>query len=106
MDPRLLELVAAARAVQGAFPLPKGLDAGSVAAAVRSATGKIYTGICLDLNCGIGFCAEHAAVAEMLKQRETRVLAVVAVAASALSRPAGGAGSCSCRSTRATPAVT
>jgi cytidine deaminase len=39
----------------------------------------MYTGICIDLACGLGFCAEVAAVADMLKARETHVLAVVAV---------------------------
>lgn len=73
-------LIEAARAVYGEFTLGDGLGAGSCAAAILSADGHIYTGICMDLHCGIGFCAEHAAVAEMLKARETRIIAVVAVA--------------------------
>ena len=55
------------------------MTAGSVSAAVLSATGKIYTGICIDVACGIGFCAEHSAIADMLKHRETRIDMVVAV---------------------------
>ena len=39
--------------------------------ALETASGNVYTGINLDLACGIGFCAEHSAVAEMLKARET-----------------------------------
>jgi cytidine deaminase len=31
------------------------------------------------LRCGIGFCAEHSAVADMLKRHEARIRAVVAV---------------------------
>ena len=33
----------------------------------------------MDFECGIGFCAEHAAVAEMLKRHESKISMVVAV---------------------------
>jgi len=69
----------AACAVQGEFVLSRKYTAGSVAAALRARGGRVYTGLCLEVACGIGFCAEHAAVAEMLKDRETVVEAVVAV---------------------------
>ena len=75
--PRLME---AANAAYGAFQLRDSFSAGSVGAALLTAEGNIYTGICCDLACGLGFCAEVAAVAEMLKARETHVAAVVAVA--------------------------
>ena len=39
---------------------------------LRTAAGKVCTGISLKLDCGIGFCAEHSAIAAMLKYRETR----------------------------------
>jgi cytidine deaminase len=83
-------LIEAAKAVCGAFRLRENFSAGSVGAAILTAKGNIYTGICIDLACGLGFCAAVAAVAEMLKARETHVLAVVAVsAAGALSAPCG-----------------
>lgn len=72
-------LVEAARAVCTEFPLRNDFSAGSVGAAIRTAEGNVYTGICIDLACGLGFCAEAAAVAEMLKHRETHILSVVAV---------------------------
>ena len=53
--------------------------AASVGAVVISSSGRMYTGVCLDFACGIGFCAEHAAVAEMLKGRESQIALVVAV---------------------------
>jgi cytidine deaminase len=84
------ELIDAAREVQGAFALREpSLEAGCVGAAVRSTGGRIYTGICLDLACGIGFCAEHSAIAEMLKHRETRIAAIVAVNADGILPPCG-----------------
>ena len=79
-----------ARALLGEFRLSNDdCSAGSVAAAIRSASGKIYTGICVDLPSGIGFCAEHAAVAEMLKARETEVESVVAVSEGGVLPPCG-----------------
>lgn len=59
--------------------LNRNVSFGSVAAAVLSQSGTIYTGICLDTACSLGFCAEHAAVADMLKHGEYQIQACVAV---------------------------
>ena len=90
MDKPFSALVSHARALLGEFTLgsPE-CSAGSVAAAIQTQSGNIYTGVCLDLPCGIGFCAEHAAAAEMLKFRETRVEAVVAVSSAGVLPPCG-----------------
>lgn len=83
-------LIEQAEAVLGEFQLAKpSLTAGSVSCALSSATGQVYTGICLDLACGIGFCAEHAAIAEMLKARETAIDSIVAVSAKRILMPCG-----------------
>jgi cytidine deaminase len=83
------DLLAAARRVLGEFVLGEDRSAGSVAAALRTEAGHVYTGISLQLDCGIGFCAEHSAVAEMLKQRETRIAEIVAVAEEGIRPPCG-----------------
>lgn len=83
------ELISHARKQVGEFSLRASLTAASVAAALETVSGKIYTGICLDLWCGIGFCAEHAAVAEMIKSRETRIMQVVAVSSERIVPPCG-----------------
>lgn len=54
-------------------------EGGSVGAALLTVSGKVYTGICIDTACSMGFCAEHAAAAEMLKAGESRIVEVVAV---------------------------
>ena len=54
-------------------------QAGTVGAAIVSSSGKTYTGICLDFACSLGFCAEHAAIAEMLKCQESEISLLVAV---------------------------
>jgi cytidine deaminase len=84
------ELINAARAVQGAFKLSQPeLSAASVGAALRTSSGAIRTGVCADLACGLGFCAEHAAIAEMLKHREVDIVAIVAVDDSGILSPCG-----------------
>jgi cytidine deaminase len=76
--------------VAGRFRLSEPrLTAGQVGAALRTRSGNIYTGICLDLACGIGTCAEHSAIAEMLKHRETEVESIVAISDSRVLPPCG-----------------
>lgn len=55
------------------------VEAGGVAAALVTEKGSIYRGVCIDTDCSLGFCAEHAAVAAMLTAGESRVEAIVAV---------------------------
>ncbi len=83
-------LKAAASAVVGRFTCSEDCVVGKVAAAVLSDSGEIYTGICIDSACSLGFCAEHAAIAEMLKHRQTRIVAVVAVKANGAILPPCG----------------
>jgi cytidine deaminase len=83
-------LIREAQNVVGEFELIKpSLTAGAVGAALLTDAGNLYTGINLDLACGIGFCAEHSAVAEMLKARETVVRRIVAVDRDRIVAPCG-----------------
>jgi cytidine deaminase len=83
-------LIALARARAGEFQLAKEwLTAGSVAAALLTEAGNVYTGICVDVACGIGFCAEHSAVAAMLLNRETVITKIVAVTIDKILPPCG-----------------
>jgi cytidine deaminase len=54
-------------------------EAGSVGAALLTNSGKIYTGVCIDTACSMGFCAEHAAAAAMVTAGENQVIRMVAV---------------------------
>lgn len=84
------ELIATARKHVGAFALSEpDFSAASVASALLTEAGNVYTGVCLDVACGIGFCAEHAAVAAMLQGRETVVAKIVATTASEILPPCG-----------------
>ncbi|AQX84115.1 cytidine deaminase [Elizabethkingia bruuniana] len=55
------------------------IEYGGVAAAIETGAGNVYTGVSIDTACSMGFCAEHSAVAEMLKHGEHIIQAVVAV---------------------------
>lgn len=73
-------LINIAKKLVGKFPLTiKDNNAGGVAAALISSEGHIYSGICMNINCSLGFCAETAAIAEMLKHRETQIEMIVAI---------------------------
>lgn len=84
------ELINEAYKILGEYELSSDdYTAGSVAAALLTNKGNLYTGINIDVACGIGFCAEHAAVADMLKNRETQIEMIVAVSSDAIRPPCG-----------------
>jgi len=89
VESKVSELIQAARAVCGDIQLRDDFSAGGVGAAIRTADGNIYTGVCIDLACGLGFCAEVAAMAEMIKNRETHVAEMVAVNWKEIMPPCG-----------------
>ncbi|MBL1409383.1 cytidine deaminase family protein [Sphingobacterium faecale] len=55
------------------------IEYGAVGAALETIDGNIYTGISIDTACSLGHCAEHGAIAEMLKNKEFRIKTIVAV---------------------------
>lgn len=55
------------------------VESGGVAAAILTDKGNVYTGVCIDTACSMGFCAEHAAIAAMINARECKIEKVVAV---------------------------
>ena len=59
--------------------LAKNAYSGTVASAILSESGKVYTGVCIDTPASMGFCAEHAAIAAMITAGENRILKVVSV---------------------------
>ncbi|HEX4142550.1 MAG TPA: hypothetical protein VHY91_03295 [Pirellulales bacterium] len=90
MQAKQARLMARATDLVGKIALPQcDFTAADVAAAILTPAGNIYTGVCLDLSCGIGFCAEHAAIAEMVKARETQIEMIVAVCVDCVIPPCG-----------------
>jgi cytidine deaminase len=52
---------------------------GDVGCALLTDTGNIYLGVCIDVGSGIGFCAEHSAIAAMITAGEYKIRQIVAV---------------------------
>jgi cytidine deaminase len=73
------ELYQEAKAVLRPRRLSEVAEAGGVAAALLTETGHVYTGVCIDTACSMGFCAEHAAAAAMVTAGENQVVRMVAV---------------------------
>lgn len=69
----------AATAVQKGRKISDYIDAGGVAAAILSESGKIYTGVCVDTACTLGICAERNAIFHMLTCGESRISRVLTV---------------------------
>ena len=72
------ELIALAQSVVRPRPLG-GHTSGDVGCALLAANGEVYLGVCIDVSCGIGFCAEHSAIAAMVTAGEHRITRIVAV---------------------------
>lgn len=73
------ELCAAASAVRNPRVISEKVEAGGVAAAVESISGKIYTGVCVDTACTLGICAERNAIFHMIACGESEIRRVVAI---------------------------
>lgn len=68
-----------AMAVLNPRRLSPSTEAGSVASALVTEAGNIYTGVCIIAGSGMGFCAEHSAIAAMVTNGENRIATIVAV---------------------------
>lgn len=73
------ELYNAAKAVQNDRKISEYVEAGGVAAAILSGSGRIYTGVCVDTCSTLGICAERNAIFNMLTNGEQRIEKVLAI---------------------------
>jgi cytidine deaminase len=78
----------AAKAVQNDRKVSEYIEAGGVAAAVLSGSGKIYTGVCIDTCSTLGICAERNAIFNMITCGEQEIKRVLAI------MPDGKSGAC------------
>ena len=73
------ELYQAAKAVQNPREISERIYAGGVVAAIESASGKIYTGVCVDTSSSLGICAERNAMFNMITNGENEIRRVLAI---------------------------
>ena len=59
--------------------ISKIIEAGGVAAAIESASGNIYVGVCVDTACTLGVCAERNAIFNMITNGENAIRRVIAI---------------------------
>lgn len=84
------ELIKRAKEVAIPKNLSPSVDVASVGAAIVTDKGNIYVGVCIDIACGIGFCAEHGAIGSMVTNGESKIVTVVAVDSSGAILPPCG----------------
>ena len=67
------EMYDAAKAVLNERRISEYVTCGEVAAAIRSKSGKIYTGVCIDTCSTLGICAERNAIFNMITNGENEI---------------------------------
>lgn len=77
MDKEFEVLKSVAQKLAGDTVVSDYVRCGHVACALLTDAGNVYTGISINAKCGIGFCAEHSAIADMLKAGESHIVKIV-----------------------------
>lgn len=93
-DIELQELLEIAKGVLYERRISRMASAGSVAAAILTDRGNVYTGVCIDTPAGMGFCAEHAAVAAMVTAGESKIVKLAATGVDDGGRACAPCGRC------------
>lgn len=73
------KMYSAAVAVQNDRRVSEYVEAGGVAAAVLAASGRLYTGVCVDTCSTLGICTERNAIFNMLTAGDEAIDKVLAV---------------------------
>jgi cytidine deaminase len=78
MEMNTLELIQKAAAVVKPKKVGDKLFA-DVGCALLTSQGNVYLGVCIDVSSGMGFCAEHTAISQMITHGEYEIDTIVAV---------------------------
>ena len=79
MDKIWIEMYDAAKSVLGEKKISDYVIAGGVSAAVRSKSGNIYVGVCIDTCSTLGICAERNAIFNMITNGEYEIDRVLCI---------------------------
>jgi cytidine deaminase len=83
------KLIRKAKGLVGAIKISGGIIK-EVGCILVTEKGEIFSGASMDLVCGIGFCAEHTAISQMITQTgETHIRIIVAVSDNGVIPPCG-----------------
>jgi len=73
------KLIEKAKSVLKQRKIKHGFTVGDVGCALVTDKGNVYLGVSIDTCCGMGFCAEHSAIAAMVTHGEHIIKKIVAV---------------------------
>lgn len=73
------QLIQKAKEIAKLHESPFEVKIGEVGCALISEKGNLYLGVSIHACCGIGFCAEHGAIASMVLNQEYKIKKIVAV---------------------------
>ena len=80
MQTEYLELIKKATKLAKPIEHNRGCTTAYVGCTLLTEQGQTFTGASIDADCGIGFCAEHSAIAKMTTDsQESKIKAIVAV---------------------------
>ena len=79
MDQIWKTMYQAAKEAQNPRRISDYITASEVSAAILSASGKIYTGVCMDTCSTLGICAERNAIFNMITCGESQISKVLAI---------------------------
>lgn len=71
------ELFSKAKLVHNDRRISDSMEAGCVSAAIMTASGNIYVGVCIDMGSSLGTCAERNAMANMITNGESEIRKVL-----------------------------
>ncbi len=73
------ELIRKAKSVLKPRKIKHGFSVGDVGCALITANDNVYVGVSIDTASGMGFCAEHSAIAAMVTHGENVIKKIVSV---------------------------
>ena len=73
------EMYQVAKSIQNERRISDYIEAGSVAAAILTAEGKIFSGVCIDTCSTLGICAERNAIFNMITNGEQKIKRVLTI---------------------------
>jgi cytidine deaminase len=84
------KLIEKAKSVLKPRKIKHGFTVGDVGCALVTDKGNVYLGVSIDAPGGMGFCAEHSAIAAMVTHGEHKIRKIVAVVENGIPIPPCG----------------
>ena len=84
------ELIEKAKQITNPKKISEDVRTGDVGCALISENNNVYLGVSIHACCGVGFCAEHSAIANMVTNQEFKIKTIVAVSDDGIILPPCG----------------